>query len=76
MEKAFDTAVLVERLKTQGIPVAEDMAEKLAEIVLGWTEESVNIHTSPYVKFAGPVIGMIKPLLMKEIDKLDGVVGQ
>jgi hypothetical protein len=76
MVTAFDTAVLLEKLKAQGIPMAEDLVEKLALVVLEWTEESVMVHPNPYVKFVAPVLATIKPMIMAEIDKIDGTIGQ
>lgn len=75
MTKPFELSALAEKLKSQGLPIAEELCEKIAEAVLEWTEESLVIHPNPYVKFAIPVLGAVKPLLKNQIDKIDGKEG-
>lgn len=71
MEKAFDTKDLIERLKNNGLPVAESMAEVLVESVLSWVQDSVLLSENKYDDFAIPVIQTVKPFVMKELDKID-----
>lgn len=75
MTKPFDLKDLAEKLKAQGLPVAEDMAKLIVEQTLAWIEESVTLSPSKYDDFAIPVIEAMKPFIMKEIDKIDGVEG-
>lgn len=76
MEKPFDKAALAEKLKAQGLPLAEDLAEKLALCFFEWTEESLAIHPNPIVKTIGQgAVAALKPLALQEIDKIDGLPG-
>ena len=75
MEKAFDTSALVEKLKAQGLHATEELVKVLVGETLTWVEESVLIHENPYVKFLAPVVATIKPLVLQQVDKIDGQVG-
>ena len=72
MEKAFDLADLVVRLKGHGLPVAEELAKAVVASVLDWTNESVLLTPNKFDDFAAAVIPLIKPLIMKELEKIDG----
>lgn len=73
--KPFDTQALVAELKSKGLDVAEELVKVIAGATFDWTEKSLMIHENPYVKFAAPVVAAVKPLVMAEIDKIDGQVG-
>ena len=76
MEKPFDTKDLVEKLKAQGLPVAEDLAERISKTVFAWVTESAIIHPNPIVKALVPaVVATVEPLLQAQIDKVDGLPG-
>jgi len=76
MEKPFDRKDLEARLKAKGLEKVEGLAETVAIEVLAWAEESCNIHPNLLVKSVGaPAVGIIKPILMGQIDKIDGVEG-
>lgn len=73
--KPFDTQALVAELKAKGLDVAEELVKVLVSSTLDWTEKSLMMHENAYVKFAAPVVSAIKPLIMTEVDKIDGQVG-
>jgi hypothetical protein len=73
--KPFDVKVLGERLQAKGLDVAEELLKVLAAEVLDWTAESCAVHSNAFVKFGAPAIVAVKPIVMKELDKLDGEVG-
>lgn len=75
MEKAYDVKVLGEKLKAKGLVQAEDAAVMVVEEVFAWLEESADLSQTPYDDFAKPVFKAVKPLVLKEVDKIDGVVG-
>lgn len=76
MQQPFDKAVLVEKLKAQGLPVAEEAVEAIVDAVLGWTEESLIIHPNVLVKAIGvPAVQMLKPIIKEQVDKIDGQPG-
>lgn len=71
----FDMKALVARLKAKGVDVAEELAKVLAGEVLDWAAESCALHPNPFVKFGAPALVAVKPIVMNEIDKIDGQVG-
>lgn len=76
MTQAFDLKDLEARLKAQGMPALEGLAEIVAKEVFAWTEESCAIHSNAIVKAIGaPAIAMLKPFAMNYIDKIDGQPG-
>jgi hypothetical protein len=76
MEKAFDVKDLVLKLKDQGLPVAEEAAKLVVTSVLDWVQESVMISENKYDDFAIPVIMAVKPFVMGQLDKIDGVIAE
>lgn len=74
MEKAFDTKNLVARLKSKGLTAAEAVLKTVAAETIDWTAESL-LLSGKYLAFLAPVVSGLKPLALKEIDKLDGVEG-
>lgn len=76
MEKPFDTAALVEKLKAQGLPVAEQAAEAAVKAVFEWVDESLAIHPNALIKAIGvPALGILKPVVLEQVDKIDGQPG-
>lgn len=72
MTKPFDTEALVLMLKEQGLPVVEEMAIKIEEVILTWIEESVKLSESKLDDLAIPIIQVLKPLIDAQIAKIDG----
>lgn len=75
MEKSFDMKNLTERLKAKGLDATEELVKILVGETLDWTSESLTIHPNAFVKYLVPAIGTVKPLIMNEVDKIDGQVG-
>ncbi|RTL05257.1 hypothetical protein EKK58_08340 [Candidatus Dependentiae bacterium] len=76
METPFDTKALVEKLKAQGLPLAEEAVELVVKETFAWIKESATIHPNAIVKAAVPLaLQVIEPLAYKEIDKIDGKEG-
>lgn len=75
MNGPFDKQNLVERLKSKGLHITEELVGVLAGETLDWAKESFEIHPNPYMKFAAPIVASVKPMVMGEIDKIDGVAG-
>lgn len=76
MEKAFDIKNLLERLKSKGLDVAEELAEVVVSETLDWASESCAVHENNLVKAIGvPAVAMLKPLALGAVDKIDGQVG-
>lgn len=75
LTKAWDKEALVAELKAQGLPVAEVMVEKAVESILSWVEASVMMSEDKYDDFAVPIMAALKPFIMGELNKIDGVEG-
>lgn len=71
MEKAFDFKDLTEKLKDQGLPMLEDSAEKIANCVFDWLDESVLLKGGLVAALAGPALKAIRELLQDQIDNID-----
>lgn len=71
----MDTKALVEKLKGEGLPLAEDVAQKLVMVVLDWVSEEVVKSENKYDDLALAVIPAVKDLLMAQLDKIDGQEG-
>lgn len=75
MGKAFDLKNLLERLKAKGLTAAEQALKIVAGETLDWASESLMMSENIVLKFAGPIVAGLKPVVLKELDKLDGVAG-
>jgi len=72
MEKAFDLKDLVEKLKGQGLDIAEDAAKLVVASVFDWVSESVVLTPNKADDFALVVLPAVKPFVMAQLDKIDG----
>lgn len=75
MIKAWDTKDLIDRLKSKGLEAAEKVLKVVASEVIDWASESLMLSTGVVGKVAAPIIAGMKPVLLAEIDKIDGVSG-
>lgn len=75
MEKAYDIKELGNKLKSKGLDLAEEGAKIVVEETLAWIEESAIKSPTPYDNIIAALIPTIKPLIMEEIDKIDGKEG-
>ena len=70
--KAYDVKEFVSILKANGLDLAEEAAELAVKSVLEWVEKSAALSESKYDDLFLAVIPMVKPMLLKAIDKIDG----
>lgn len=75
MEKAYDAKALVEKLKDEGMDVAEDAAKAVTKAVLDWVKESAKLSESTLDDLLVPVVELAEPHILKELDKIDGEEG-
>ena len=79
MEKAYDLKALGEMLKVEGVPVAAEAAEAIAGKVYvafkKWVQESAILSENKIDDVVAPFIGQLDPLVLPQIDKIDGQVG-
>jgi hypothetical protein len=75
MEKAYDLKALAEKMKSKGLDLAEEGAKIAVVSMLEWLEESAVKSENKYDDLSLAVLPLIKPAILKEIDKIDGQVG-
>lgn len=75
MNKPFDVSDLMEKLKSKGVAQAEAVSKLGAECLIDWVVESCALHENAIVKIGGPILLAAKPAVMKELDKIDNVIG-
>ena len=75
MTKAFDTKDLLARLKSKGLEAAEKVLKVVAAETIDWAVESCVVSETKYLAYLAPVVAGLKPVVLKELDKLDKVVG-
>lgn len=76
MEKPFDLKDLVARLKSRGLPIAEQAAEGVYEDLKGWLNDSAVIHENSLVKSLVPLLlGVADQMVKEQLDKIDGQAG-
>ena len=71
-KKAYDIEILINKLKSNGLDVAEDMVEVLVLSLIEWFEMSANNSENKYDDLILAAIPLIKSRVMDEINKIDG----
>lgn len=74
MTKAWELKNLADRLKAKGLEAAEKVLKVVAGETLDWASESCLLSDKTYVKFAAPLFAGIKPIVISQIDRLDGKI--
>lgn len=72
--KAWELKNLIDRLKARGLSQAEAVLKVFAAESLDWASESLMLSEKPYLKFCGPMVAGAKPLLLQQLDKIDGKI--
>jgi hypothetical protein len=72
---AYDFKELAAELKTNGLEVAEESAEVIAKSVFNWFERSAVKSVTKYDDLFLAVLPLVKPIVFKQIDKIDGQEG-
>lgn len=75
MTKAYDTKVLVARLKEKGINIAEDAAGEVVKTTFGWAKESAVLSENKVDDMVAPLLIPVETYIMTQIDKIDGEKG-
>lgn len=71
----YDVKKLVTKLKSKGLDVAEEGAKVAVESVLEWAQEEAIASPSKVDDLLAVIIPVVKPHIMDQIDKIDGVEG-
>ncbi len=72
LEKAWDTKALVAELKPFGLTLGEQAAKQLLEVALEFVTQSVTLSESKVDDFCLAVIPLVKPMVMAQLEKIDG----
>ena len=72
---AYELQKLLDGLKVEGLDLAEDAAKKAVNGVLNWVELSASESDNKLDDILLPVISAARPLIMAELDKIDGEAG-
>lgn len=75
MEKPYDVKVLLEKLKSRGVHVGEDVAKEIVEDLFSFLEESARASSKPFDGLLILVMSILKPKLMEKLDMIDGEIG-
>lgn len=73
--QAYDLKALVEKLKEQGLDVAEAAAGGAVKAVVAWLSDSVKASATPFDDVALVVLPKLEQMALEAIDKIDGVQG-
>ena len=66
---------LIVKLKAKGLDVAEDFAHILTEAVFETAEDVIKATPNKVDDMFLPVLGIVKPQVLKLVDKIDGKEG-
>lgn len=75
MTKPFDLADLVVRLKANGLDMVEKEAKDATSAILDWVQDSLLLQGGIAAAVAVPAVALVKPLLLKLENGIDGVSG-
>lgn len=79
MEKAYDLKALANKLEKAGLPIVKEAAEETAKqvylAVKEWAKESAVISENKVDDFIAPFYDQLDPLVLPQIDKIDGQEG-
>lgn len=71
----YDIKKLVLKLKENGLDVAEEAAKDIVVSTLDWVVEEAAASPNKIDDIIAGLIPMIKPVILEQIDKIDGHVG-
>lgn len=75
MTEAYDLKDLGEKLKAEGLDLAEDAAGKAYKAIMAWFKESAALSANPFDDMVAGFSAQIDGIVMPQIDKIDGKVG-
>jgi hypothetical protein len=71
MSKAYDVKLLLEKLKGEGIEVAEESAKILVNAVFSWLEESAVLSETPYDDMASVLYPQLKKMALEKAEDIN-----
>lgn len=70
-KKAYDVKILLEKLKEQGLEIAEESAKILINGTFDWLEESAVLSENPYDDMAKVVYPKVRDFAIESADKIN-----
>jgi hypothetical protein len=74
MEKAWDKSALIEDLKQQGLPLAEEAIAKVVKTTFAWADKSMEMSSGYFEQFGRPALAMVRKFVVAKIDEIDGEI--
>lgn len=75
MKEAYDLKMLGDKLKENGLELAEDAAGIVYKCVKEWVKDSAVKSSTPYDNVAIIVMDQLDAVVLPQIDKIDGEEG-
>lgn len=69
---AYEVSKLVDKLKSKGLDVAEDAAVVVLEAVVEFVKEGAAESENKVDDLLVPLVEAIKPIVVQQLDKIDG----
>lgn len=80
MEKAYDFKELGKRIVARGLPSLKEVGEEEAKVIYEelkkWFQESAVISPNKIDDAVAPFIGLADQVVLPQIDKIDGKIGE
>lgn len=70
-KKAYDVKLLLEKLKAEGLEVAEESAKILVKAVFEWLEESADLSENAYDDMAKVVYPKVKEMILDKAEDIN-----
>ena len=70
-KKAYDVSLLLEKLKAQGLEIAEESAKILITSVFDWLEESADLSPNPYDDMAKVLYPKLKEFALERAEQIN-----
>lgn len=67
--------MIVDELKANGLEIAEDLAVTVVKTLLGLLPKIAIASENKFDDMLIPILGIVEPIIMKELDKIDGKEG-
>lgn len=75
MQEAYDLKAFGEKLKARGLDNAEKLAGEVYVDLKAWLEESAAKSSTPIDDVVVNFLDQLDPIVLPQIDKIDGAVG-
>ena len=66
---------LIEELKKEGLSIGEDLAEAIVKVSFRMLPKVFANSTNKYDDLLIPLLAVVEPIVLKELDKIDGQEG-